>query len=285
MSVITRADPAEVFPGVIAVVAPHMDDEVLGCGTTLARLPHKQRIHLVYATDGSRSSVPAAPWIGGTAPDLSAIRMEEALAAAQTLGIPNSNVHFLGYPDGRLNQQLPEFVEALASVLKTIRPIHLLVPFRFDRHPDHLAVNRAAMSLRQKGGYRAELLEYFVYSNWRLLPCQDIRRYIYRSHLIEITVGADCSTKRKALECFQSQTTKFYRWQKRPNLTQSLLDEVCRGPEFFLRYDPAYPDTLIFSRARTWIRLTHAVEPTLKKGKDRAVALLRSMQRGSNASQ
>ena len=282
---IIRADPAELFFGVIAVVAPHMDDEVLGCGTTLVRLPQKQRIHLVYATDGSQSPLPAAPWIGSTPPDLSRIRMEEALAAARTLGIPCSNVHFLGYPDSRLGRHLPAFSRALADIFKTIEPRHLLIPFRYDRHPDHLAVNHAVVSLRSSGDSNAELFEYFVYSNWRLLPGGDIRKYISQLHLLKIESEGDMAAKRVALECFKSQTTRFYPWQQRPNLTGSLLDEICHSPEVFLRYDPAFPDTLIFSRGRNWIRFAHAVEPTLKKGKDRAVALLRSMHRESNANQ
>jgi LmbE family N-acetylglucosaminyl deacetylase len=281
--VIIRADPAELFPEVIAVVAPHMDDEVLGCGTTLVRLPQKQRIHFVYATDGSQSPVPAAPWIGGTAPNLSAIRMKEALAAARTLGIPCKNVHFLGYPDGRLGEHLPEFTKALADVLETIQPSHLLIPFRYDRHPDHLAVNHAAVSLRTSGGSKAELFEYFVYSNWRLLPGRDIRKYISQLHLLKIDNEGEVATKRVALECFKSQTTRFYPWQQRPNLTRSLLNEICDSPEIFLRYDPKFPDAAIFKRARAWIRLAHVVEPALKRGKDRAVALVHSMHRGLNA--
>jgi LmbE family N-acetylglucosaminyl deacetylase len=279
-----RADSTELFPYDIAVISPHMDDEVLGCGATLAQLPQKNQIHLIYATDGSQSSLPAARWLGGTTPELSRTRQKEARSAAGVLGIPNSNVHFLDFPDGRLSHHLPTFGKALTNILKAIRPVHLLVPFRYDRHPDHLAVNRAAISLRQSRAYKAELFEYFVYSNWRLLPEQDIRRYISPLQLLEIDIKPEASLKRQALECFESQTTRFYPWQQRPNLTQSLLDQVCRSPEAFLRYDPALPGAAVFNRARAWIRLAHALEPPLKRGKDRAVALVRSMHQGSNVS-
>jgi LmbE family N-acetylglucosaminyl deacetylase len=39
---------AEMFGGVILVIAPHMDDEMLACGATLAALPDKQSVHIIY---------------------------------------------------------------------------------------------------------------------------------------------------------------------------------------------------------------------------------------------
>ncbi|HSG43881.1 MAG TPA: PIG-L family deacetylase, partial [Anaerolineales bacterium] len=44
--------------GTIVIVAPHMDDEALACGGLIAKLPDKQRIHLIYATDGMKSPAP-----------------------------------------------------------------------------------------------------------------------------------------------------------------------------------------------------------------------------------
>src|SRR5918993_3613102 len=73
-----HADPAQLFPGTILVVAPHMDDEVLACGGTIARLPSPARVHLVYATDGARSCSPVVPWIDATSAGLSSVRRAES---------------------------------------------------------------------------------------------------------------------------------------------------------------------------------------------------------------
>jgi LmbE family N-acetylglucosaminyl deacetylase len=51
-------DPNEIFKGVILIVAPHMDDEVLECGDTIAQLPQKEQIHVIYAADGMESPTP-----------------------------------------------------------------------------------------------------------------------------------------------------------------------------------------------------------------------------------
>src|SRR6266498_2234255 len=95
-------DPIDAFPGVVVIAAPHMDDEVLACGGTIARLPQKKQIHCVYATDGSKSPVPPCSWLGSAAPDLSSIRMQEARMSGSVLGIPQENLHFLQFPDGKL---------------------------------------------------------------------------------------------------------------------------------------------------------------------------------------
>lgn len=273
------ADPMALFQGVVAVIAPHMDDEVLACGGTIARLPYKERVHCIYATDGSQSPIPLAPWLGSAAPDLSAVRTREARAALDVLGVPSHNLHFLGFPDGRLRHHMQKFGEALDEVLHTINPQHLLVPFRYDRHPDHLAVNRVTTSIVRRGYCKAELFEYFVYANWQLLPKRDIRRYISPEHMLEVDIADETLQKRRALECFKSQTTRFYSWQHRANLTAAFLEEICRRPEVFLRYSASFPNAAIFIRATAWIHLVHAVEPPLKRSKDRLAVLLQSLKR------
>ena len=97
-------DPAEVFKGVVVIAVPHMDDGVLACGGTIAKLPQKERIHVVYATDGMRSPAPVVPWLDTISPDLGTARMREAKTAMGYLGIPEENIYFLNLPEDRLRQ-------------------------------------------------------------------------------------------------------------------------------------------------------------------------------------
>jgi hypothetical protein len=119
------------------------------------------------------------------------------------------------------------------------------------------------------------VFEYFVYYRWRLLPAGDVRRYIRPQLLSQVAIEDVSTRKRAALECFVSQTTRFYAWQSRPCLGQKLLDERSREPEFLMRTDPSLSGTAVFERLVTWIRCVHRWEPLAKRVKDQVVALCR----------
>lgn len=267
-----RVKVADFFDGSGLILAPHMDDEALACGGTIALLPDKARWHVAYASDGRGSPEPVLPWRDRTAPDLGAIRQEEARAAMRCLGIPAANLHFLNLPDGRLRRHRAELRRLLAELVARMQPEHILIPFRYDRHPDHLALNHALAGLARSGVCRGAVTEYFVYYRWRLLPAGDVRRYIRPALLRAVDTTAVAGRKRAALACFTSQTTRFYAWQAQPTLSPDLLDRVSREPELFLRDDPARPGTAVFERAGPWIRIAHRLEPFLKKRKDRLLA-------------
>jgi N-acetylglucosamine malate deacetylase 1 len=269
------ADPGQLFPGTVLIVVPHMDDEVLACGGTIASLPDPSRVHLVYASDGTRSSSPGLPWTDSSLSELRWVRRAEAKAALAKLGVPPDNLHFLDLPDGKLEHHRQALEQLLGELGGALQPDHVLIPFRYDRHPDHLAVNQAASSVLRHETGRIQLFEYFVYYRWRLLPRRDVRDYVRADQLHVVDIKPVAERKRSALECFKSQTSRYYPWQARPVLSQSSLDEVCRNPEVFLRHNPALAGADVFSEARNWIRFVHAVEPPAKRRKDRIMALIR----------
>lgn len=266
-------DPAELFQGTVLIAAPHMDDAMLACGGTMALLPQKECVHVVYATDGMKSPEPVIPWRDAITPDLGTVRMKEAETALGSLGIPRENVHFLGRPEGQLGRDAHALRALLEELIAPLQPTHVLMPFRYDRHPDHLVLNQVITAACGEGPHKAHLTEYFVYYRWRLLPKGDVRRYIHPQYLIEVNIQDVSAQKRASLDCFKSQTTRFYAWQTRPNLTPLLLEEVSHTPEFFLRYDASVPGPAVFARAAGWIRVAHRLEPWLKRHKDRAVVL------------
>ena len=264
----------QLFSGNVVIVAPHMDDEALACGGLIAKLPKKDCIHIVYATDGMKSPAPIMP--GDTiSSDLGKARMQESTEAMTMLGVPEKNLHFLCLPEAELRENLPVLKNSLGEKLKQLDPQHIFIPFRYDRHPDHLAVNHVVVSLVQQGIIYSQLIEYFVYYRWRLLPKRDIRKYIRPQYLFTLDISEVASRKRKALDCFTSQTTIYYPWQTRPILTSMLLDEECQNPEYFLISSAsASPfDTLratgttVFSHLILWIRLAHRIEPILLRWK------------------
>ncbi len=267
-------NPRELFHGTVAVISPHMDDGELACAGTIARLPDKGRVHFIYATDGSRSPVVGKLWRHSPVSNIGEVRMNESRAALKMLGIPEENVHFLCLPEMHLSKYGKELKVSLDRLLERINPTQVLAPFRYDRHPDHLAVNRAATALAADHNNELELFEYFLYYQYRMLPKGDIRQYVQPEHLVEIDITGETALKREVLDCFTSQVTNYYPGQTFPVLSRELLEELSTGPEVFLRTNCAPEGDLVFASNRTWVRLAHTVEPVLKRGKDRVKSVL-----------
>ena len=257
----------QILTGKIVVVAPHMDDEALACGGLIAKLPYKNRIHIIYATDGMQSPAPIIAGRDQISQNLGRIRMQESVAAMRMLGITEQNLHFICLPEAELQKNLPALRAKLRAKIQSIEPQQIFIPFRYDRHPDHLAVNHAIMTDFRQGDMQPQLIEYFVYYRWRLMPKRDIRRYIRPQFLFKLEIGDVAQQKRQALDCFTSQTTVYYPWQTRPILTSILLDEECQNPEFFLISNDDSTGTTVFSNLVLWIQLVHRLEPILQRWK------------------
>jgi LmbE family N-acetylglucosaminyl deacetylase len=258
----------DLFAGRVLLTVPHMDDGVLACGGTIAQLSDPSRVHVVYASDGRGSPEPVVPWRDRVTDDLFEVRRAEAIAAMSHLGVPKDQLHFLALPDRRLRNHSAKLGSEFQGLVARLAPDRVLAPFRFDQNPDHLAVHAAARACSPRS-----LIEYFVYYRMRFLPGGDLRDCLQPALRSEVDIRAGSEAKRVALDCFASQTTRFYSWQTRPNLTAALLDDVSTAPESFVCDAPAGGD--IFVRNATRIRILNRLEPMLKRPKDRAIARLR----------
>jgi Uncharacterized proteins, LmbE homologs len=122
--------------GKIVVVAPHPDDEILGCGGTMARLIGEG--HDVDVVVVTRGSPPMFDEIL-----VNEIR-EETLEAHRRLGV--TQTRFLDLPAARLDQiPASELNAALSEALAESRPDTLFIPFIGDVHADHQAVFTACL--------------------------------------------------------------------------------------------------------------------------------------------
>jgi N-acetylglucosamine malate deacetylase 1 len=120
----------------VVVVAPHMDDEVLGCGGVMARHADEgAEVHVVIATRGIPELFLA---------ELVARGRAELAAAHRVLGV--SGVQFLDFPAPRLDT-VPrhELADALARVFRELQPSVLYLPHHGDIHADHGHVYHAGL--------------------------------------------------------------------------------------------------------------------------------------------
>ena len=118
----------------ILVLAPHPDDEIIGCGGTLYK--HHlagDKITVVYMTDGSKGADP--PFWGK---ELIEKRKKEAEEASKIIGI--NRLIFLYNPDEELTVN-PYTLKQMKDVLDEISPDLVYLPFILERHPDHKATS------------------------------------------------------------------------------------------------------------------------------------------------
>ena len=139
------------------VSAPHPDDEVLGCGATIARKRAAgTEVRVLFATDGRHGRVD-----GLTPEALARVREAEARDAAKRLGVAPDALIFLGWEDGTLASREEELRLRLAVEIARFNPDEVYAPCRFDAHPDHEALGRAAAAAAHSRA--TPLLEYPVW--------------------------------------------------------------------------------------------------------------------------
>lgn len=257
-------DPARDLAAPVVVLAPHSDDEALGCGGTLALLSRAGvPVHVAYMTDGRRSPAGADGEPAADADALVAARRQEAREAMAVLGVPADRLHFLGLPDGGLSGAEAAAGTRLRDLFGRLGPQTVLAPFRHDQHPDHLAAHRIA---RRLTGGPIALYQYFVYTRYPLTPGTDIRRSVAPRHLRRVDIAPVREAKRQALARYPSQVALRYPWQTRPVLTPETLERLTAGDELLAAFDAALSDRALFEGVPPWFW------PALRFG-PRAVAL------------
>jgi N-acetyl-1-D-myo-inositol-2-amino-2-deoxy-alpha-D-glucopyranoside deacetylase len=185
----------------LLVIAPHPDDETVGTGGAVALA--RQRgwdVTVVFVTCGDGfyqavrrrgESMPAAAKMQA----YGASRAAEASRATATLGIPASNVIYLGFPDGSTHflwgtnwdgpalvgmngaNRVPysfameprapytgaELESQLELIVKRVRPTTVLIPDAADVHRDHWAVNAFAQTALTRMDFAGPTLTYIVH--------------------------------------------------------------------------------------------------------------------------
>jgi len=117
---------------IVAVVAPHPDDETLGCsGTLLKHLERGDHVHWIIFTSISTDL--------GFAEERIRVREKEINLVAKSYGF--TGTHLLNFPTMHLDRvPKAELVSALGALVKQLGVHTLYIPYRNDAHSDHAAV-------------------------------------------------------------------------------------------------------------------------------------------------
>jgi len=119
----------------IAVLAPHPDDEVLGCGGTLAVAGMGDpgtSVTVLYLTNGEKGTSTG----DRCGEELACVRREEARRGLAALGV--GRAEYAGFPDGELAAGSRE-VACVTQFLAAHAPDIVMVPPPLDPHSDHRA--------------------------------------------------------------------------------------------------------------------------------------------------
>lgn len=142
------------------VLAPHPDDETLGCGVSILRkVDAGTSVRIVFATDGGASH----PGARMSRAELVRRREAEAVTACAALGVDRSQLLFLGHPDGRLHGCKDELGEQVRCVLREFDPDEVLVTSDMDWHGDHRALFAVVAELMASEEVRAAVRAYPVW--------------------------------------------------------------------------------------------------------------------------
>ncbi len=182
----------------VMVFAPHPDDEVIGCGGTIAaHVRAGDKVVIAYLTSGEAGSLAILP------NELRTIREGEARQGAEIIGV--KDLIFLRFPDGYLDFS-PERIRTLVKIIRDKKPDVIYLPHSQETPRDHRvshdlvleAVRRASGNWFQDCGTEpCAVKQVLAYEVWTPI--------VSPTYYNDITAWIDLKTA--ALRCHTSQVS------------------------------------------------------------------------------
>lgn len=186
----------------VLVVAAHPDDEMLGCGGTLARLMAEgSNVHILLLGEG-----PLARHTGVSNDQRTIVRDESKLSAidaAKKLGI--SNIHFAHFPDNCFDTvPLLEIIQSIERIAEIIKPNLVFTHHAGDMNLDHRITHNAVMTAFRPlpKAQSVTLLGFEVLSSTEYAPSHTLPMFVPNYY---INIESYLKDKLMALSCYQSE--------------------------------------------------------------------------------
>ena len=190
--------------GKILIVAPHSDDESLGCGGAIALFgKYGADVSILVLSDGTLSHPNSVKF---PKEKLRVLREKEIAEAAKILGVASEKITFFRFSDRNVPDENAEnfqqAVERVKSFLGTEKPETIFVPWRRDPHPDH----RAAFQLISAA--KTDFQQIIEYPIWLYELAQSEDAPLEREvSAFRLDISSVVEIKQKAIRSHASQVT------------------------------------------------------------------------------
>jgi LmbE family N-acetylglucosaminyl deacetylase len=162
------------------IIAPHPDDESLGCGGSIAKhIKAGSRVKVIFLTDGDKGDFQSR--FGG---NYTKIRRKSADKAMEMLGV--NDYEFWSYGDRELYLREDEIERRLPAVIGSFSPALIYAPSPFEAHPDH----RASFNAVWRTTKQMEIT----------LVLYEVLMALYPNTLVDIT--NEMEQKKRAVGCY-----------------------------------------------------------------------------------
>lgn len=160
----------------ILIIAPHPDDEVLGCGALIhAAISRNRDVKVVLMTGGERLATNKKL----TKEELIAKRRNLTKKANATLGLTPPNITFLDYKDGGISPEDTTQTERLINLINDFKPQQVFVSSYYDTFADHIQCKQVLETIRHNHHIAFDLYEYLVWF-WFFFKVRQLPRLLMR---------------------------------------------------------------------------------------------------------
>jgi LmbE family N-acetylglucosaminyl deacetylase len=240
------------------VFSPHFDDETLGCGGIIFKKKQAGAdVKIVFMTDGSKSHKHLI-----SEDELKAIRKNEGLACAQSLGLERNDVFCLNLEETRLKDLEDVAIAQVKQLISEHKPEEIFIPYYKEPllwSEDHLATTKIVKSALPSYSKDLTIYEYpiWFWFHWpwvELLARKEPLRSVILKNTLDyrfglrllqdfkcsVYIGDILDNKRAALAQHKSQMTRLL-----PESNWAILSDVSNGEflnaffqehEIFYRY-------------------------------------------------
>jgi len=183
----------------VLVIAPHPDDEVLGCGGTIKKLTSSGAEAVVVIASRGKAGLYSEERIMNV--------RNQAIEAHKVLGVKETI--FYDFPAPELDLvSVSELSAALAGTIHDIRPDTVFLPHRGDIHHDHRAVFNAGL-VASRPVNNCSVRNIFTYetvSETEWAPPFGDDAFIPQ---LFVDITDEFSSKIEAIRCYVSQIREF----------------------------------------------------------------------------